>query len=745
MIRRHSLYEGGARLISEESVTCDKEVLRDRCDYIADILRRLSEGRVQLQAFALLSHLFEAAAASHASFDGEDIYSAGAFLESLELLSTFLEQSELMSADSKRLYEDIAIAVSSDGSVKDTHPLIQPLIRKAEEAKARRYSYSQAFVSVHQDVTRNMNPVFRNERVVLPVAREQKSQVPGYVQGASSSGNTLFVESFELVELNNNVVLCEEEIQRTKLKILTDLSARIRNMLPYLKAVSRKVAAFDFHYSIALFVKETRSVRAEITETIQLTGARHPLLFERAVPISLTLEPEVKAVVLSGANAGGKTVTMKTAALLVLIAELTGYIPAEEGSGVPLYRHIYTDIGDGQSISENFSTFSSHMSNVASICLAADKDTLILLDEIGSGTDPDEGAALTVSLLDYLSAIAGCVFVTSHYSQVKLHAYNTPGMLNASMEFDEESSRPTYRVIEGLPGDSHAIAIARRMGIPKEVIREAREKLGTGATVSRLINELNGKQRALDRKMTQLELEKRELIRKEKEAEDARRKSEEAARAAREDGSAELNSFLKDKRRELEKLVKDVSEGKLTREKTLKVKGYIKELEEKDKAVKAEIEAEEEKRREKVRYDFKAGDEVLCGAYGRRGVLLEPKGKGKWLVALDNLRMTLSEKDLRIAESEKKATVSPFIVTAPKPKLTLDLRGYTLEEALRALDEEIEGCLVHNLSSFSVIHGYGNGILSQGIHDYLKRQKSVKDFYFANPEDGGMGKTYVFF
>lgn len=745
LVRKHSLYDGGLALIDPSSVSSDESVLKERADYIEDILMKLEEGKVQLQQFPSLSALFRSAAASHAAFDGEEIFAAGLFIESLEVLAAFLESDELVRADASLLSKDISQSLSSDGSVKETHPQLVPLIREAEEAKAKRYSYSQSFVSAHPDLTRGLNPVYRSGRVVLPITREEKAQVPGYVQGTSGSGNTLFIESFELVALNNNVVLAEEAVMRMKQKIIAELSSRVRELIPYLRAVSRKVSTFDFHYSLALFVKETHSTRASFSKSLRLIGARHPLLFERAVPITLKLDEDVKAVVISGANAGGKSVTLKCAALLVLIAELSGFITAEEGSSVPLYKHIYTDIGDGQSISENFSTFSSHMSNVASICLSADEDTLILLDELGSGTDPDEGAALTVALLDHLSAIAGLTLITSHYSQVKMHAYNTPHMLNASMEFDEETSRPTYRVIEGLPGDSHAIAIARRMGIPKEVIRSAKEQLGTGATVSRLIEELGSKQRALDRKITQAEIEKRTLMKKQQEAEEARKQSEEAQRRALKEGAEELTAFMKQTRRELEKLVKDVSEGKLTREKTLSVKSYIRSLEKKEEEVREEVMAQEEKASEELHYDFKVGDEVLCGAYGRRGVILEARGKGKWLIALDNLRMTLPEKDLRIAEGEKKASVSPFKVTAPKPKLTLDVRGYTLKEALSALDEEIEGCLVHGLSSFSVIHGYGDGILSRGIHEHLKGQRSVRDFYFANPEDGGMGKTYVFF
>ena len=243
--------------------------------------------------------------------------------------------------------------------------------------------------------------------------------------------------------------------------------------------------------------------------------------------------------------------------------------------------------------------------------------------------------------------------------------------------------------------------------------------------------------------MSELSLEKKKLEAQIRKSEEKERELDEMRLRLQKEGADELRVWMKDKRRELEHLVKDVSTGALTKEKTKAVRSFISSLEEKSSALDAEVDRQLEKANVDADRDFKPGDEVLCGSFSRRGIILRALGKGRYQVSIDSMKITLPSSDLRPAPEEKKATVSPFKSTTKMPSLTLDLRGKTLAEALDAIAEEIEACLVHSVSSFSIIHGYGNGILSQGIHAYLKKQKDVKDYYFANPEDGGMGKTYV--
>ena len=721
LVRRHSLSDGGKEKISPSAFTSDESLIASRAARIEEILERIIGGKVSLSPFVSLSSLFDTYERKIPDFDGRDIYLVSSFISAANLLAAFEENDSLVSDELRSLGMEISSSLSPDGSVLETHPLLRPLYRALESERLRRQSYAQSYMA----------------------AKERKSEVAGYVQGSSATGSTLFVEPFELVELNNKVVLAEDEIVRMKHKILSDLSRKVRNVITSLRELDSYAADFDFHYSFALFVKETRSSRVTFSSLMNLKNARHPLLFDKAVPISLSLEEGIRIVVLSGPNAGGKTVTMKTAALFSLLAQTCGFAPFDEGSTLPLFTSVYTDIGDGQSILENFSTFSSHMANVASICRQADADSLVLLDEIGSGTDPSEGAALTDSILDYFKTKGSMLFITSHYSQVKMHAYSDKAMLNASMDFDESSSRPTFRVIAGLPGDSHAIATAKKMGLPPVIIKQAKESLSSSSSVASLISALNGKSRALDRKVSELSLEKRKLEAQIKKSEEKERELDEMRLRLQREGADELRVWMKDKRRELEHLVKDVSTGALTKEKTKAVRSFISSLEEKSRALDAEVDRQLEKANVDADRDFKPGDEVLCGSFSRRGIILRALGKGRYQVSIDSMKITLPSSDLRPAPEEKKATVSPFKSTTKMPSLTLDLRGKTLAEALDAIAEEIEACLVHSASSFSIIHGYGNGILSQGIHAYLKKQKDVKDYYFANPEDGGMGKTYV--
>ena len=667
LVRRHSLSEGGKEKISPSAFTSDESVIASRAARIEEILERIIEGKVSLSPFVSLSSLFETYERKVPDFDGRDIYLVSSFIAAANLLAAFEENDSLLSDELRSLGKEISSSLSPDGSVLETHPLLRPLYRALESERLRRQTYAQSYMAANSSLFQSGEAVYRNERIALPVKRERKSEVAGYVQGSSATGSTLFVEPFELVELNNKVVLAEDEIVRMKHKILSDLSRKVRNVITSLRELDSYAADFDFHYSFALFVKETRSSRVTFSSVINLENARHPLLFDKAVPISLSLGEGVRIVVLSGPNAGGKTVTMKTVALFSLLAQTCGFAPFDEGSTLPLFTSVYTDIGDGQSILENFSTFSSHMANVASICRVADDKSLVLLDEIGSGTDPAEGAALTDSILDYFKTKGSMLFITSHYSQVKMHAYSDKAMLNASMDFDESSSRPTFRVIAGLPGDSHAIATAKKMGLPP----------------------------VLDRKVSELSLEKKKLEAQIRKSEEKERELDEMRLRLQREGADEIRVWMKDKRRELEHLVKDVSTGALTKEKTKAVRTFISSLEEKSHALDAEVDRQIEKANVDADRDFKPGDEVLCGSFSRRGIILRALGKGRYQVSIDSMKITLASSDLRPAPQEKKTTVSPFKSSTKMPALTLDLRGKTLAESLDAIAEEIEACLSH--------------------------------------------------
>ncbi|MCI7606400.1 MAG: Smr/MutS family protein [Spirochaetales bacterium] len=743
-IKKNALSSEGRDAIMPDLFTSDTSVLEERYVKIDTLMNKL-QGETALEPFPSISHLFSYVKKTNRDIEGSDIYKCGEFLHAWHALLLFDERESEILKEDIALSSDILSSLSPEGDVNENHPRLRPLLKKREEAKNERFQFSSRFIQQNRGIVQNDNPLYRNERVVIPIKSSEKRNDEYYISGQSGSGGTTFVEPFELVDLNNRVVLAEEEIRCEKLKILHELSEKVRNILPFLKKALSEVIDFDFHYVFALWALKNKARHPRREERVSLVAARHPLLGAKAVPVTITLDEGTKVLVLSGANAGGKTVTMKTLALSVMLNQMCSFILADELSSLPLFDSIWTDIGDGQSIEKEASTFSAHMSNIAYITRKCSGRSLIILDELGSGTDPEEGSVLSVAILRYFSKKSYLTICTSHYSGVKNFAYTTEHMTNASMEFDEKTSLPTYHVLSGIPGDSHAISTAKRSGMPKEIVAEATENLGKGSeTSARIITSLLSKSRTLDRKISLAENAKREAENKTKALMEEEKKLKEKILEAEKEGLRELNDYLSSSRRELENLVKAVKTGTLTKEKTKEVKNFIEGIENSEKKLRDNL---KEKEDDEVDLSnnaaFQKGDEVLCGSARTRGLILEERGKGRFYVSLENgLRMEVKGNMLKHAKPEKAVSVS-YTSSTRKAEYEMDVRGKTLKETEEMLDSQIEAALLRNMSSFSIIHGYGDGILQRGVHEYLKKNRFVKDYRFALPEDGGMGKTYV--
>ena len=744
-IKKYALSTEGRDNITPSLFTSDSDVLEKRYLKIDSLINRL-QGETALEAFPSISHLFSYVKKTNRDIEGSDIYKCGEFIHSWHALLVFDEREDEILKEDTELSLDILSSLSPEGDVNEDHPRLRPLLKKREEAKNERFQFSSRFIQSNRSIVQNDNPLYRNERVVIPIKSSEKRNDEYYISGQSGSGGTTFVEPFELVDLNNRVVLAEEEIRAEKLKILHELSEKVRNILPFLKKALAEVVDFDFHYVFALWALKNKARHPQRGEKISLLSCRHPLLGIKAVPVTISLDSGTSVLVLSGANAGGKTVTMKTLALSVILNQMCSFILADELSSLPLFDDIWTDIGDGQSIEKEASTFSAHMSNIAYITRKCSPRSLIILDELGSGTDPEEGSVLSIAILRYFSKKAFLTVCTSHYSGVKNFAYTTEGMTNASMEFDEKTSLPTYKVLSGIPGDSHAISTAKRSGMPKEIVAEATNSLSDGSeTSARIITSLLSKSRTLDRKISLAENAKREAENKTRKLDEEEKKLQQKILEAEKDGLKELNDYLSSSRKELENLVKDVKTGTLTKEKTKKVKAFIKDIEDSEKKLRSHLEEKEEDDEEDRDNNeaFKTGDEVLCGSGKTRGKILEDRGRGRFFVSLENgLRMEVKVNMLKHAKPEKAVSVS-YTSTDRKAQYEMDVRGKTLKETEELLDNQIEVALLKNMTSFSIIHGFGDGILQRGVHEYLKKNRFVKDYRFALPEDGGMGKTYV--
>jgi DNA mismatch repair protein MutS2 len=414
-----------------------------------------------------------------------------------------------------------------------------------------------------------------------------------------------------------------------------------------------------------------------------------------------------------------------------------------------LFDDIFLDIGDEQSIAESLSTFSAHMKNLSEIARACTADSLVLLDELGSGTDPEQGAALAMSFLDRFLHRGCLTFVTTHLGVLKNYAFTKPGTCNASVDFDADLIKPTYRILPGIPGSSHALDIAERHGVPPDIIEGAKAYIGQNETDSgRLINNLIDRQKDLALRSRELELMKAGLS--QKAAELAGKEEELLSRESelRSEGLRELNGFLSESRKEVEQLIREIREGRVPGEKTQAVRAFIEKVKDRAESEKEKIKKTRHRSKSKPVGPLEPGMEVLIGPKRRRGVLAGRLKNGRWQVVTGAVRLSLPEDEIiPVAFSGK---------TEPKPELTfsetyggepakleIDLRGMRYDEAVGALEKQIDRALLQGLFEFGVVHGKGEGILQKAVHDYLSRRPEVDEYSFAAPEAGGFGKTLV--
>lgn len=790
-IRHYCLSQDGARRIASEEIITSREIYLEKQERISTILSLLSEQtNPDLETFPDIAPVLQQLQQTpYQNLEGVEIYDVGLFLQSARKLQAFLSSfsqnpqvvrfpvSDLIGEipDSLRFLEDeIFYTLESPGEVKKTHPSIANALAEIDRRRADRASFSASLVQKNRSLMQADKPSYKDSRVVIPLKADLKSSMPGLVHSYSASNQTLYVEPFKLVEYNNSVVMAEQNLQLEIARLIAKLSAMIAKDEMALRELSRRVSIADSLYSYAQWARNRNCCRVLLPEdsagresnqenlengtpghfSIKLLGCRHPLLKGKAIPITLELPSSTRALVLSGPNAGGKTVTIKTVGLMALLNQICGFIPASDGSSLPLFDQIFTDIGDDQSIEAELSTFSGHMHQISFILRSMTVNSLVILDELGSGTDEVEGSAIAKAVLQFCMEKCRTTLISSHHNALKQFAYVSDSIANASMEFDEATHKPTFRVIAGLPGESHALDTAIRMRLPAPVIQMAGEFLGRDEmNVSKLIKGLEQRRLEADRRIVELEQKQKELTEKIRETDLRSLKLDQKEYFIKTGKLTEMDNFIATTRRQLENLVKELREGELTKEKTRNVKQFISDLEDSEKGFGERLRQMEEnienrdkanRRQNQEAPAFGIGVPVLCGQYKREGTIVRSDGKGKWQVAIGPMKFTFKESDLIPARApEKKKVHVEYSIPTLKPKLTLDVRGKTLQEATDALANQIEACMVHGLMSFAVVHGYGDGILSHGLHQYLSRCRGIASYNYAVPEDGGQGKTYV--
>jgi len=680
------------------------------------------------------------------------------FIEDIEAeeeiaIPHFIERKEQMPVLTG-LQHEINDCIDENGSVLDSASVSLRSIRqslRAEESKVRSKLESLIRGANAAKMLSDAIITIRNDRFVIPVKQEYRGHYGGIVHDQSSSGQTLFIEPDAVVQANNEVQRLKVKEQAEIERILQVLSGKVMEVAHDLFILVGLLGEIDVILAKGKYGQANKCTMPKMNKDgyIRLVRARHPLLsMEEAVPNTIEFGREYTAIVITGPNTGGKTVTLKTVGLCTLMAQSGLPVPALDGSELAVFEQIFADIGDEQSIEQSLSTFSSHMVNIVDILKKFDDQSLVLFDELGAGTDPQEGAALAISILDEVVGRGARVMATTHYPELKAYGYNRPSVVNASVEFDIETLSPTYRLLIGVPGRSNAFEISKRLGLNDHIIQQAKSFTGTdrhevesmiaSLEESRLKSEVDADEAygllqeaeylhsQLSERMKTFD-EKKEAL--EKKAKDRARKIVDEAKAEADKIIAELKEMKKNaanlvKEHELIDAKKRLDSAAPAENKVLK------------KAVEA---------RERQQ-NLQVGDEVKVLSYGQKGTILEKAGDKEWVVQIGILKMKLPDADLQYIKPEKEPVKKAVMNVRNRNshvKLELDLRGERYEDAIILTEKYLDDALLANYPRVSIIHGKGTGALRQGIQQLLKGHKRVKSFRYGEAGEGGFGVTVV--
>lgn len=589
----------------------------------------------------------------------------------------------------------------------------------------------------------------RNGRQVLPVKNTYRNKIAGVVHDISASGNTVYIEPREVVKLSEEIASLRADERYEMMRILQELSERVRPHAAEIANDAWIIGRLDLIRTKVRFIQETGAVVPQVSEEqeIQLLHVRHPLV-KNAVANDVHFGKDLTAIVITGPNTGGKTIMLKTLGLTQVMAQSGLPILADNGSRVGIFEEIFADIGDEQSIEQSLSTFSSHMTNIVDILGKVNQNSLLLLDELGAGTDPQEGAALAMSILEDLRLRQVKTMATTHYPELKAYGIETAYVQNASMEFDTASLRPTYRFMQGVPGRSNAFEIAKRLGLSDIIVGDASKQINQDNDVNRIIEQLEEQTLESHKRLEnirQVEQENLKMNRALKKLyNELNREKETELNKAREQAAEIVELALA----ESDDILKNLhSKSQLKPHEIIEAKAKLKKLapEKVDLSKNKVLQKAKKKRAPKV------GDDIIVLSYGQRGTLTNQLKDGRWEAQVGLIKMTLEEKEFDLVQAQKEAPVKKKQVNVVKraagkgPQARLDLRGKRYEEAMEALDAFIDQALLNNMAQVDIIHGIGTGVIREGVTKYLQRNKQVKSFGYAPQNAGGSGATIVTF
>ena len=598
----------------------------------------------------------------------------------------------------------------------------------------------------------------RGDRYCIPVKAEYRSQVQGLIHDQSASGSTLFIEPMAIVKLNNDLKELYVQEQDEIRKILASLSEKAAQYIEEIRTDYRSLTDLDFIFARGALALTMRASRPILNEEgrIRIREGRHPLLDQKkVVPITVSLGDEFSLLIITGPNTGGKTVSLKTVGLLTLMGQAGLHIPAGDRSEIAVFRQVYADIGDEQSIEQSLSTFSSHMTNIVSFLKKVDDRSLVLFDELGAGTDPTEGAALAIAILSHLHKRNIRTMATTHYSELKIYALSTPGVENACCEFDVESLRPTYRLLIGIPGKSNAFAISGKLGLPGYIIDDAKKRLSEqDVSFEDLLSDLEASRRTIEKEQAEIAAYKKEAETLKRQAVQKQEKLEEQRDRIIREANEKANAILREAKEVADETIRNfhkfgkenISAAEMEKERE-RLRKKIK-----DTSASASLKTNKPKKTYKPS-DFKLGESVKVLSMNLTGTIGSlPDARGNVTVQMGILRSQVNISDLEIIEevspyapkrmnrtAKSKIKMSKSLSVSPE----INLLGKTVDEAVAELDKYLDDALLSHLNSVRVVHGKGTGALRKGIHEYLRRQKHVKSYRLAEFGEGDAGVTIV--
>ncbi len=749
----------------------DAPVIRERLRETTEARRVIeAQGAMPFGGLSDISELLRPAAAG-AALAGTELLRVGDVLRCArrmrEYFADLRDEAPRLCAlagtlsDQRELEERIEATLDPEGEVvDDASEALVRLRRRAQTLHARLQERLNNVLAklATGNLLQDRLVTVRSGRYCLPIRAEFQRSFKGIVHDQSDSGATVFMEPAEIVDDGNDLRQTELSIEQEVLRILRELSGLVGEQAEVIREDLATLGELDYISARAHLSRQMEATEPELGERgyVSLMDARHPLIpRDEVVPIDFHIGRGFTTLLITGPNTGGKTVTLKTVGLLNLMAQSGLHIPASAGSTVPVFDQIFADIGDEQSIEQSLSTFSSHMSQIIAILVQLRENALVLLDEIGAGTDPAEGSALARAILSELHQRGARTVATTHYNDLKTFAYSAEGMENACVEFDPETLQPTFRLLIGMPGSSNAFEIARRLGLPEAVIRRAQELVGEShLSVEEAIRRMEASQRDLERERGALQRQQEEIERLREQYWDDLSDLRSQRQEALEGGFDEALEVIRSAEREAARIIADLQRQTRQSKVTEQRRQEIAQLRERIKAQEEQSKRRTQRRRKSAADDrevptaVQPGDRVYVRSLQREGTVVEAVDEKLIIVQVGRMRVECARADLRLPPEPERSELPGSVVKIQTEKQftvprELHLLGLTVDEAIPRVEKYLDDALLAGMSPLRIVHGKGTGALRQGIHELLRSHPQVRSFHLATHNDGGEGVTIV--